>query len=92
MTYELSVNEYNALQEITRINNMDCWFCLRTDKQGKDYIVDLEEGKRISLKRALNDINEGLLEEDFFLLSNEERRALNNLFLRYRLPIIEEER
>lgn len=90
MKYNLEVLEYNSLANITSINKMDTWFSLKQDKYGNDYIYDLEENKRISLKRALNDINEGLLQEDFNELSNLEQRALNNMFLRYKLPTFKE--
>lgn len=90
MTYKLNELEYNALQNITYINKMDCWFCLKTNKHGDDYIYDLEEHKRLSLKAALNYIHEGLLQEDFSQLSKMEQRALNNMFLRYRLSIFKE--
>lgn len=83
MTYTLTDNEYNALQDITSINGMDCWFCLKQDKHGKDYIYDLEAGKRISITSALSYIYEGLLQEDFDELDEKEQNALEGLFKRY---------
>ena len=83
MEYNLKTNEYNALQRITTLNKMDCWFSIRQTKYGEDYIYDLEEKKRISLTKALNDIYDGLLKEDFDLLDKEEQKALNGLFKKY---------
>ena len=83
MEYSLTTNEYNALQHITSLNKMDCWFSIRQTKHGEDYIYDLEERKRISLTKTLNDIYDGLLKEDFDLLDKEEQKALNGLFKRY---------
>lgn len=85
MKYNLTTNEYNALQHITSINKMDSWFSIRQTNKGEDYIYDLEERKRISLKAALEYIHDGLLEEDFWELLPKEQRALNELFKKYKL-------
>ncbi len=85
MKYNLTTNEYNALQHITSINKMDCWFSIRQTTKGEDYIYDLEERKRISLKRALEEIHGGLIEEDFWELLPKEQYALNDLFKKYKL-------
>lgn len=83
MAYSLTNNEYTALQDITRINGMDCWFCLKQNKHGEDYIYDLEERKRLSITKALEYICEGLFYEDLFLLPNEEQEALEKMVRRY---------
>ena len=83
--YWLDVEEYNALQNITSFNKMDVWFSIRETKDNLFYIFDLEENKRISLCSALSYINEGLLEEDFRMLSKLQQKALNNMFRKYNL-------
>lgn len=87
--YELDNDEYNSLQHITKLNKMDCWFSFRESSDGLNYIIDLETNKKISLFKALKDINEGLLQETFDLLNDKEQRALNDLFIKYALKTFE---
>ena len=44
----LSENEYNGLTKIARKTKCDCWFDIRQDKNGNDYVFDLENRKRLS--------------------------------------------
>ena len=83
MKYRFTDDEYNALQNITGFNGMDCWFCIKQSKDGLEYIYDLEERKRLSISTALSYIYEGLLDEDFDALDDDEQIALDGLFKRF---------
>lgn len=52
--------EYNVLNKISSRTKEDCWFWLKQDKHGTDYVWDLEEGKRMCLKTGVGLLCEGL--------------------------------
>lgn len=52
--------EYNVLNKITTRTRNDCWFWLKQDKHGTDYIWDIEEGKRMCLRTGIGLLCEGL--------------------------------
>ena len=52
--------EYNVLQLISSKTKSDCWFCVKQDKRGADYIWDLEEGKRMCLRTGIGLLCEAL--------------------------------
>lgn len=52
--------EYNVLNKIASRTKNDCWFWLKQDKHGTDYVWDLEEGKRMCLKTGVGLLCEGL--------------------------------
>lgn len=56
----LTSDEYNVLNVISSRTKNDCWFWLKQDKQGVDYVWDLEEGKRMCLKTGVGLLVEGL--------------------------------
>lgn len=49
---KLTDNERNILDKITAKTKIDCWFSLSTDKEGYDYVYDLEKGYKITLRYA----------------------------------------
>lgn len=49
----LTDEEYNVLNHITSATKTDCWFSLETDKDGYDYVYDLENGCKVELGTAL---------------------------------------
>lgn len=54
MVYKtLTDAEYNVLNKISSKTKNDCWFLLKQDKRGTDYIWDLEERKRRCLKTGV---------------------------------------
>lgn len=55
----LTESEYTVLDKIATKSKMDCWFQIRQDN-GEDYVYDLEEGKRLSLKEGVNMLSEGV--------------------------------
>jgi hypothetical protein len=52
--------EYNVLNKIATRTKSDCWFWLKQDNHGVDYVHDLEEGKRMCLKTGIGQLCEGL--------------------------------
>lgn len=56
----LITDEYNVLQLISRRTKMDCWFWLKQDKNGVDYVWDIESRRRLCLKTGVSWLAEGL--------------------------------
>jgi hypothetical protein len=52
--------EFNVLNKIADRTKNDCWFWLKQDKYGTDYVWDLEEEKRMCLKTGVGLLCEGL--------------------------------
>lgn len=57
---KLNGKEYELLDKIATKSKMDCWFQIRQTKGGEDYVYDLEEGKRMSLKKGIGQLIEGI--------------------------------
>lgn len=56
----LNHDEYELLTKIAEKSKMDCWFLIKQTKKGEDYIYDLEEGKRLSLRTGIRQLMEGI--------------------------------
>ena len=56
----LNNDEYELLTKIARKSNMECWFLIKQTKKGEDYVYDLEEGKRLSLRIGIRQLMEGI--------------------------------
>ena len=56
----LTNDEYNVLQLISSRTKMDCWFWLKQDKNGTDYVWDIEGSRRMCLKTGVELLTEGL--------------------------------
>ena len=56
----LSSEEYDLLNKIAKKSNMDCWFSIRQTKKGDDYVYDLENRKRLSLRTGIRQLMEGI--------------------------------
>lgn len=52
--------EYNVLNKITSKTKTDCWFWLKKDLNGVNYVWDLEEGKRMCLQTGVGLLCEAL--------------------------------
>lgn len=76
---KLTEQEINVLNKITKNSKMDYWFDLRFDKNGNAYVYDLEEGGKLTIKRAISDILDGLVEDCNYLDTKEERLIFENL-------------
>ena len=86
----LTDNEFNVLTQVSRKTGTDCWFILKQDCRGVDYVYDLEEGKRMCLKTGVNLLAEGLdCQEnlDNCRLDYDERRTLRDLFSKLNIKI-----
>lgn len=60
----LTEREYNLLDKIATKSKMDCWFCIKQTKKGEDYVYDLENEKRMSLRTGIYQLMEGI--EDMY--------------------------
>ena len=58
----LKDDEIRGLCEIARKTKCDCWFDIRTDKNGNDYVFDLEAGKRIGFKTGVSQLAEAMID------------------------------
>ena len=56
----LTDKEYNLLDDIATKTHMDCWFCIKQDKNGNEYVFDLENNKRIALSTGVKELIEGI--------------------------------
>lgn len=89
----LTTEEFNTLNKIATKSGMECWFFLKQDANGDDYVYDLEERKRISLRRGVSYLADGFYcdyskEERFSLLdlSEEEIKTFEDLLVKLRIP------
>ena len=67
---KLTVDEWNLLMGLTEYNHMDTWFDLRESKKGYAYVCDLENGGIMKLRDAVEQIAEGMNEDDLELFEN----------------------
>lgn len=56
----LTSDEYNVLNLISNRTKDDCWFCLKQDKDGVDYVWDIESRRRLCLKTGVGCLAECL--------------------------------
>ena len=80
--------EYDTVNLLATRSRMDCWFMLETDKQGNDYVFDLEENKKLTLKKGLKMFYMGLTDLDDYDLVDEQKRVLENLFRRLKICVL----
>ena len=59
----LTNEEYNLLNRITRQTKTDCWFMLDKDKEGFDCVYDLENKRRVTLRFAVQQLNEAIISQ-----------------------------
>lgn len=72
----LKDKEYKVLNKIAHNTKMDCWFLIKTgrhDSCSYDYVFDIENHKRMSLKQGIRELIEGVNEEDIFNLTEDEK-------------------
>ena len=80
---QLTDEEYNVLNKIARKTKMDCWFSIKQDCHGVDYIYDLEGKKRICLRTGIGELIEGVTDNDY--LTPEEDYCVRGLLIKLRL-------
>lgn len=59
----LTNEEYNLINELTTQTKTDCWFWLDTDSEGFDCVKDLEKGYKVTLRFAIQQLNEAIVPE-----------------------------
>lgn len=64
----LNNKEHELLNKIADRSKMDCWFYIKQTKKGEDYVYDLENRKRMSLRTAIYQLMEGIegMYEEYF--------------------------
>ena len=79
----LTDDEYKVLSKVARKTGCDCWFIIKQDCHGVDYVYDLEERKRMCLKTGVGMLSDSIdCQENFdnCRLDNDERKTLWDLF------------
>ena len=79
----LTSDEHKVLSKVARKTGCDCWFVLKQDNHGVDYVYDLEERKRMCLKTGVGILADSIdCQENFdhCWLDCDERKALWDLF------------
>lgn len=82
--------EFNVLSKVSRKTGSDCWFVLKQDCRGTDYVYDWEERRRMCLKTGVGLLAEGLdCQEnlDNCYLEWHERVTLRNLFNKLKIAL-----
>lgn len=75
---KLTNEEYNLINKLTNKAKVD-WFEIRTDEDGTDYILDIEDDEIYSLEDGLLLLDECLTELSDYMLSEDERNAYTKL-------------
>ena len=78
----LTYKEYTVLNKISKRTKMDCWFLIKQNIFGRDYVYDLENRKRLRLRKGISMLMEGLdCQENYdnCLLERNEKEALKAL-------------
>lgn len=78
----LSSDEYNLLTKIAEKSKLDCWFLIKQTKNGEDYIFDLENRKRMSLRTGIRQLMEGIEDMYDMYFEGDERDVMINLLSR----------
>lgn len=82
--------EYKVLSKVARKTGSDCWFVIKQDCHGTDYVYDWEEGKRMCLRTGVEVLADSIdCQENFdnCRLEWPERVTLRNLLAKLRLEL-----
>ena len=71
----LTEAEIDVLEKLAKRTGMDCWFSIKNETS----IYDLENNKTISLKNALEDFNDGIVDIQDYGLTKKEIEIYQNL-------------
>ena len=83
--FQLTNQEYNVLNKITRLTKTDCWFWIETEN-GKDTIYDLENNQTMSWEDGLTQLNEAIEgNEENINISKEEWNVYYNLLKKFNI-------
>lgn len=81
----LTDDEFNVLAKVSRKTGSDCWFVLKQDCHGVDYVYNWEENKRMCLKTGISILADSIdCQENFdnCCLDHYERETLWDLFVK----------
>ena len=77
--YNLTDAQWDALQKLSSISKMDCWFYLNHDELG-DFIQDAEDHmKPMNFCDGIGQLFDGMTERDWEQLTDEDHDALKEL-------------
>lgn len=91
---KLTHDEYEVLNDLAERSGMDCWFSIADDGCGDDNetplkkplsydrVWDLEEGKMMTLKDGVRQLDEGLTWEDLNRLPKVQKRVYDKLLVK----------
>lgn len=78
----LSENEYNGLTKVARKTKCDCWFDIRQDKNGNDYVFDLENHKKLSVANGVLQLADAIVDPlSDYGLTEDEAKAVDDLIM-----------
>lgn len=75
----LTTAEYCVLSKIAESTKMDCWFFIKTNKRGHDYVHDLENGKAIGIRRGVLELADGIYDLNGLDLTQYEKNVFIEL-------------
>lgn len=81
----LTDEEYKLLCRVVKQTKTDCWFCLDIDKEGFDCVRDLENGRKVTLRFAVDQLNDAIIPE-LMSLTEEEMLMYGVLMEKLELP------
>lgn len=81
---KLTNKEYNVLNKISHESKMDCWFSIATNGR-EDYILDLEENKKLKLKDGVGQLYDGLTDLNDYNLSYLEKETFTTLLVKLKI-------
>lgn len=86
----LTWHEYTVLNKIARKTRANCWFVIKQDCYGTDYIYDEEERKRMCLRTGVSMLVNGIdCQENFdnCWLEQDEKLVFKNLLEKLRIEL-----
>lgn len=78
---QLTNKQFDLLCHIANKSGMDCWFCLDCNKHGDNFVYDLDSRKKISLRRGVHDLLEGISGQYEMYLKEEDYKVLLDLII-----------
>lgn len=76
---KLTNQEYNFLRDLSAHTKMDCWFSIKTDDDGNDFVLDLENDEALPLHEGIDQLFDGVIEDDINNFNAEELMLWNSL-------------
>ena len=79
----LTGEEFNLLTRIASWSKMDCWFMIKQRRSGEDYVFNLEEHKKMSLRTGIRLLMEGVSGDYDRYLEQEDYKVMVGLLERF---------